>query len=139
MGWCSVASEAVENLKQVRKSAEGYLGKYMTKGSDGAAKLVEWYGEAVLPGQWWFMSKAMRDEVKRARFKGHNAGHLLEEFINHHFASNWLACPAWIQSHYIVHNEAVLLVGYSGRVSSEQHQDLKELIEGMNEAGFRMG
>lgn len=53
------------NLQGVRKSAEGYLGKYMSKG----AKDVEKYIEADpnrndIPSHWWHCSKELRSIVK---------------------------------------------------------------------------
>jgi hypothetical protein len=53
------------NLQAVRKSAEGYLGKYMSKG----AKDVEKYIEADpnrndIPSHWWHCSKELRQIVK---------------------------------------------------------------------------
>lgn len=53
------------NLQAVRKSAEGYLGKYMSKG----AKDVKQYLDANpnrndIPSHWWHCSKELRQIVK---------------------------------------------------------------------------
>lgn len=53
------------NTELVRKSAEGYLGKYMSKGKESLQKLqekgVDMYG---LPSQWWTCSKKLRAVIK---------------------------------------------------------------------------
>jgi hypothetical protein len=53
------------NLQVVRKSAEGYLGKYMSKG----AKDVKKYLDAIpnrddIPSHWWHCTKELRQIVK---------------------------------------------------------------------------
>lgn len=47
------------NLQWVNKSAEGYLGKYMSKGTAVVVKLCEAGFEGWLPKQWWSMSRSL--------------------------------------------------------------------------------
>ena len=44
---------SVENLTAVRKSAEGYLGKYMSKGEREVARYCRLYGEDCIPTGWY--------------------------------------------------------------------------------------
>jgi len=55
---------ALENVEMVKKSAEGYLGKYMTKGTSSIGHIVQTYGEECVPSAWYFCSNQLRDAVK---------------------------------------------------------------------------
>lgn len=57
---------ASDRIERVEKSVEGYLGKYMSKGSKSASTWVEAGYADWLPRQWWGVTKAMRDRVKKA-------------------------------------------------------------------------
>lgn len=52
--------EACSSIQYVRKSVSGYLGKYMSKGSD---EDLERYGDT-LPSSWYFCTKDLRDIVR---------------------------------------------------------------------------
>jgi hypothetical protein len=68
----------------VQKSVEGYLGKYMSKGTGGdLAQFIGDLGQESVPGQWWFMSAPLRGAVKSATAVGGNAGALLDALVNH--------------------------------------------------------
>lgn len=47
------------NLQWVNKSAEGYLGKYMTKGTKAVRTIVESGYGGWLPKQWWNISESL--------------------------------------------------------------------------------
>jgi len=52
-------------LKTVRKSAEGYLGKYMSKGAKDVKKYLD--ADRIrtdIPSHWWHCTKELRDIVK---------------------------------------------------------------------------
>jgi len=51
------------NVQQVKKSVRAYLSKYMTKGSGDTARWIGHQAEALLPRQWWFWSRPLRDWV----------------------------------------------------------------------------
>jgi hypothetical protein len=51
------------NVQQVKKSVRAYLSKYMTKGGNDTAPHVGGPWEALLPRQWWFWSRPLRDWV----------------------------------------------------------------------------
>ncbi len=46
-------------LKRVEKSAEGYLGKYLSKGGSAIAAIIEDGFEWALPKQWWSCSRSL--------------------------------------------------------------------------------
>ena len=51
------------NVQQVKKSVRAYLSKYMTKGGNDTAPHVGGPWETLLPRQWWFWSRPLRDWV----------------------------------------------------------------------------
>lgn len=51
-------------LKMVRKSASGYLGKYMSKGGKILADIIEAMPTVELPSQWWSLSSQVRSDIK---------------------------------------------------------------------------
>lgn len=53
------------NLQRVKKSAESYLGKYLTKGSKCVASLVANGFAGWLPKQWWGMTRSLLHEINR--------------------------------------------------------------------------
>lgn len=59
----SVASAC--QLKQVKGSAEGYLGKYMSKGGKAIADIVADGFEWALPKQWWNCSRSIVGRMKK--------------------------------------------------------------------------
>jgi hypothetical protein len=55
--------KAAGNVQQVKKSVRAYLSKYMTKGSGDTARWVGTEAETLLPRQWWFWSRPLREFV----------------------------------------------------------------------------
>jgi hypothetical protein len=55
--------KAAGNVQQVKKSVRAYLSKYMTKGSGDTARWVGTKAETLLPRQWWFWSRPLREFV----------------------------------------------------------------------------
>ena len=51
------------NLQRVKKSAEGYLGKYMTKGSKVVSRMMEDGFKGWVPGQWWSCSRSLAQRI----------------------------------------------------------------------------
>ena len=51
------------NLQRVRKSTEGYLGKYMTKGTKVVRKMVMDGFDGWLPKQWWSCSRSISKRI----------------------------------------------------------------------------
>lgn len=61
----SISFSSSEEVRAVKKSAVGYLGKYMSKGVAALTSMKERDKSLVVPHTWWNMNKAMRDWVKR--------------------------------------------------------------------------
>lgn len=56
----SVRSSSVENLQMVKKSASGYLGKYMSKGVMIVGEIAEAKGEEYIPKAWYTCSIGLK-------------------------------------------------------------------------------
>lgn len=53
------------NVKQIRKSAEGYLGKYMSKGKKHLQEMIQkGVNKESLPRHWWHCTGVMRKVIK---------------------------------------------------------------------------
>jgi len=50
-------------LKRVKKSAEAYIGKYMSKGSAIVKSMVDAGFQGWMPKQWWNMSRSMGERI----------------------------------------------------------------------------
>lgn len=79
-GWVRV------NVQPVRKSAGGYLSKYMSKGAPEIAAMAEDLGIEAIPRQWWNLSKTARDWVKGEMVHGDNVGALVLALVDAVFA-----------------------------------------------------
>lgn len=113
-----VESESCEELRMVRKSAEGYLGKYMSKGAESAALVAAKHGWECLPRQWWTATKKVKDAVKKSTFKGEEIGHFLEFLIDSYFQHKD-PFPGMLMAHHIDLDGVPFLVGFSGRFDAE--------------------
>lgn len=56
--------QAMENVQRVKHSASGYLGKYMSKGSEVVNALHEVIPDIVLPTCWYLCSNVLRRKVR---------------------------------------------------------------------------
>lgn len=105
-------SGSCENVQMVRKSADSYLGKYLTKGVSVVGEIVERWGEQFVPSAWYTCTNRLRDSVK-ARVK---VSWDLGETI-------WADLPAmdaegaltWVRFHQIDIEGRAFTVGMSGR------------------------
>lgn len=57
--------DACENLVRVEKSASGYLGKYLSKGSKVCADILKAYPNVCLPACWYLCTNSLRVRVKQ--------------------------------------------------------------------------
>lgn len=56
------------NVQQVKKSVRAYLAKYMTKGSDDTSEWIGHPAESLIPRQWWFWGRDLRNWVREHIF-----------------------------------------------------------------------
>jgi hypothetical protein len=59
---------SVENIQMVRESAEAYLGKYMSKGTELIASWRSMFEHFPIPHTWWNCSSTMRHVIARLTY-----------------------------------------------------------------------
>lgn len=108
----------------VRKSAAAYLSKYMSKGGSTLELFAEENGWDAVPGQWWNLTKPLRDAVKREVIKGEDVGHFLENLIDYLFNTNDFS-PFWaLRTVDMELDGRQITVGYCGILRAEVVQDV---------------
>lgn len=120
---------AAENVQQVKKSAEGYLGKYLSKG-DSDLQAVESAGLSdLLPSAWWVCSIELREAIKvNTLYSSDIADFLLSRW---HDQSQW--SPFQYKGECVLESEeGSKVVGYYGRLHDKWA--LRKLL-GMNPYG----
>jgi len=126
--WCDGAWVRV-NVQQVRKSAAGYLSKYMSKGPEEIEKFAADCGWRCVPGQWWNLTKPARDLVKKYTRAGEDVGDLLVRL-----ASRGKTDPRGWGFHYLHPIEfdvedRKIVVGWVGCLTADLRKDLLKIID----------
>jgi hypothetical protein len=115
------------DTKRVKKSAAAYLSKYMSKGGDVLEQFVGENGWEACPGQWWNMTKTMRDKVKSEVCKGETTGKLLHSLVEYAFNCDDFTA-FWFLHHVDMEiDDKFITVGYFGALKLEVVADLAEL------------
>ena len=101
-----------ENLQRIKKSAERYLSKYMSKGSS-----VE--GSGVLPSSWWNMSSRLRGTLLPMVGRGAVTGEWLQLLVDGHMREP-SDCFVWLYPVVLMGEDGCgFLVGFTGRLSPQ--------------------
>jgi len=101
----------------VEKSVEGYLGKYLSKGTGGDLELfIGDLGTDSIPAQWWFASAPMKAAIKRGTATGRNCGALLDSLVNHLLEQGTGDGFEYIRHVDCDFNGLPVTVGYVGRL-----------------------
>jgi hypothetical protein len=127
--WCDGAWVNVDT-QRVRKTAAGYLSKYMSKGSAEIEAFAADCGWDAVPGQWWNLTKPARDLVKRWTRKGEDVGHLLNEMIAFVFNAGDLSGFHWMQEIVLAFEDRKISVGWFGALTKEHRKELLQIIDG---------
>lgn len=116
-------------LAKVKKSAERYMGKYLSKGSGEALDaFVADLGEDAVPGQWWFITADLRAQVKAETAHGPNTGTLLDAVIQHALEDGDLSVFEWIRPVMVTLTDRPVHIGWCGRLRPELREDLLSFI-----------
>lgn len=116
-------------VEPVRKSAEGYMAKYLSKGSGGElAGFIEDLGVESVPGQWWFASSAVKAKIKEAKRSGRNTGIVLEAVIQTAFEDHNLAVFEYIRHAEIQHDGRWITIGWYGKLRQDVADDLIKFL-----------
>ena len=113
------------DVKAVEKSAAAYLSKYMSKGGDVLSEFAEDNGWDAVPGQWWGLTKTLRDAVKREVVKGEEMGHYLLTLVDYLFnTSDW--SPFWsLRTVDMEYDGRLITVGYCGILRQDMVDTLR--------------
>lgn len=131
---CRFAGEASAHLPRVelapvKKSAERYMGKYLSKGNGEAleAYILD-VGVDAVPSTWWFMSATLRSQVKAETACGPNTGTMLDAVIQHVFVTGDFTVFEWVKHVEIQCGDRMITVGWCGRLRSGLRDDLLSLL-----------
>lgn len=107
------------DVKRVTKSAAAYLSKYMSKGGETLERFVEENGWSACPGQWWNLTKPMRDAVKREVVKGSEVGEWLLSMVDYCLEFCDGAAFWSVRTVDMEYDGRFLTVGYCGILKAE--------------------
>lgn len=116
-------------LAPVRKSAERYMGKYLSKGSGEALdEFVADLGTESVPPSWWFMSGPMRSQVKAEVVAGPHTGELLFGMVRLALESNCENDFEWMRPVMLEFDGDSIHVGWCGRLAPRARADALDLL-----------
>lgn len=126
-------SSIMYRREAIRKSAQNYIGKYMSKGGNIVNEVLEEKGEEYLPSQWWSASSYVKYVVKKKTMRCNieEVTEFILECINENDVGILYAYPALTEVEYVdKYNNprtSVFLYGYGGKLSRKLHQECKYL------------
>lgn len=113
----------------IEKSAERYMGKYLSKGSgeclDG---FIADLGECSVPPAWWFMTADLRHQVKSETAHGPNTGTLLDAVIQTALNDGDESIFEWIRPVMVTFTDVPIHIGWCGRLAASARDDLLSLL-----------
>jgi len=97
----------------------------MSKGGDVLTEFAEDNGWDAVPGQWWGLTKRLRDAVKREVVKGEEMGHYLLTLVDYLFNTNdW--SPFWaLRTVDMEYDGRLITVGYCGILRQDMVETLR--------------
>ena len=114
----------------VKKSVEGYLGKYLSKGTGAdLAAFADDLGSDCIPGQWWFASAPMKAAIKRGTATGKNCGYLLDSLINHLLEQGTGQGFEYIRHVDCDFDGLPVTVGYVGRLEPALREEIFAMLD----------
>lgn len=124
--------KASVNANVIRKSAVGYIGKYMSKGGAIVREINENGRGDELPRQWWSATATMKALIESEK------KHLDQEICEFIF-DNLNDCMdagliVWGKYVQIVWNDKIINVGCVGKITEEQMNLLRNIVYGVSMA-----
>lgn len=120
------------NVQPVKKSAAGYLAKYMSKGVSEISEMAADLGWAAIPRQWWNMTKACRDWVRGELVEGDAVGRIVLATVEAVFSG---VLP-FRECLYSLHEVTLEIdgrprgVGWRGAMVESYRKDLLSMLDG---------
>lgn len=113
----------------VKKSAERYMGKYLSKGSgECLEEFIADLGEESVPPAWWFMTADMRQQVKSETAKGPNTGTLLYAVVQQALGEGDLGDFVWLRPVMMTFTDVPVHIGWCGRLAPWAREDCLNLL-----------
>lgn len=113
----------------VKKSAERYMGKYLSKGSGECLDaFIEDLGECSVPPAWWFMTADLRHQVKAEMAHGPNTGTLLDAVIQSALEDGLEDVFEWIRPVMVTFTDIPVHIGWCGRLKPAHRDDLLAML-----------
>ena len=117
------------DTQQVKKSAAGYLAKYMSKGSAEIEKMADDCGWEAIPSQWWNMTGPLRALVKKYTRSGGAVGRVLDMVVGYVFHTGDMEGVEVLSECTMELDGRTVGVGWRGRVTQALRKDLIKLID----------
>lgn len=113
----------------VRKSAERYMGKYLSKGSGEALEEFKAdLGIDSVPSAWWFATADLKHQVKAETARGANTGTLINAFIQQCFEEGDMSPFEWIRHVELPSEGKAVTIGWCGRLRPQWRDDLLSML-----------
>lgn len=113
----------------VRKSAAAYLSKYMSKGGDVLEVFVKENGWSACPGQWWNLTKTMRDKVKSELHEGTVIGEVLRMVVDYAFDCSDFDAFWYLHHVDMEYDGRSITVGWFGALKDEIRRDIVQMLQ----------
>lgn len=125
----SIYSEALENVKGVKSSAEGYLGKYMSKSRNETEKVVADGNDWMLPKQWWTSTGEMKAWLKGSTRSGKLVGQVLESIVQEVMPDPARYPGLWFKRIVVDLDGFKYTAGFLGRIPVSDCNDLVSMLD----------
>lgn len=126
---CELPHHPRVELAPVKKSAERYMGKYLSKGSGEALDaFIADLGECSVPPTWWFMTADMRHQVKAETARGPNTGALLYAVVQQALSEGDLGDFVWVRPVMLEYGDSSIHIGWCGRLAPWAREDCLNLL-----------
>lgn len=116
------------DVQRVKKTAAGYLAKYMSKGSEEIEKFAQDCGWDAIPGQWWNMTKTARQLVKKYTREGDEVGALLESVVYHALECQELDPFYVLQPAIVDYDGKERIAGWYGVMTQDLRRQLVSML-----------
>lgn len=117
-------ARALENVKSIRFSVDGYLGKYISKGCKSISECREIDPDISLPSAWWFCTYELRREVlKDVCYVSERSAAYLLELVE--------TCPDlfdYVVPVRVAYRGGCLGVGYAGRIKPDRVREVRKVL-----------
>jgi hypothetical protein len=110
------------NLSRVRKDAESYLGKYMTKGVASVGRIISGGFSGWLPKQWWSCSRSLSQRVDAGTIQADDFAECLLESMESDGSGLWI----WHRKIELVKDGGEkITIAYYGKLRRETVQGIR--------------